>query len=67
MKKFYKSTTNKMFAGVIGGLSETFNINSSLLRLVYSLLTVFTSGVFLLIYIAAAFILPKDRDVKTQD
>ncbi|KMM39382.1 hypothetical protein AB986_09310 [Alkalihalobacillus macyae] len=67
MKKFYKSTTNKMFAGVIGGLSETFNINASLLRFIYSLLTVFTSGVFLLVYVAAAFLLPKDSEVKANN
>ncbi len=56
-----------MFAGVIGGLSETFNINASLLRLIYSLLTVFTSGVFLLVYVAAAFLLPKDSEVKAKN
>ncbi|MBN8209089.1 PspC domain-containing protein [Bacillus sp. NTK071] len=67
MKKFYKSTSNKVFSGVLGGLSEAFNINSSLLRIIYVLLTVFTSGVFLLVYVAAAFLLPKDREVKVED
>lgn len=66
MKKFYKSTSKKAVAGVLGGLSESFNISVGLLRFIFFLVTIFTSGAALLVYLAAAFLLPKDKDVQTQ-
>jgi phage shock protein C len=64
MKKFYKSTTNKQLSGVLGGASEIFNIDSSILRIAYFALSLLTSGLFVLIYIAAAIILPTDKEVQ---
>jgi len=32
MKKLYKSDTNKVFAGVIGGIEEYFDIDPVILR-----------------------------------
>ncbi|MCA0173870.1 PspC domain-containing protein [Bacillus sp. RAR_GA_16] len=64
MKKFYKSTTNKQLSGVLGGASEIFNIDASILRIAYFALSIFTSGIFVLIYIAAAIILPTDQEVQ---
>ncbi|WP_431522054.1 PspC domain-containing protein [Guptibacillus hwajinpoensis] len=58
--KLYKSTTNKKISGVLGGLSEVLNFNSSLLRVIYIILTFVTSGFTLLLYIAAALLLPTD-------
>ena len=56
-KKLYKSETNKMLAGVCGGIAEYFNIDSTLVRLgwvVFGLL----GGSGLLAYIIAAIIMP---------
>ena len=56
-KKLYKSSTDKMLAGVCGGIAEYFNIDSTLVRLgwvVFSLL----GGSGLLAYIIAAIIMP---------
>ncbi len=64
MKKFYKSTTNKQLSGVLGGASEIFNIDASMLRIAYFALSLLTSGLFVLIYIAAAIILPTDKEVQ---
>jgi len=49
-----------MLAGVCGGLAEYFNIDSSLLRLIWVLVVIFT-GFFpgVLAYIIAALIVPK--------
>ena len=57
-KKLYKSETNKMLAGVCGGIAEYFNIDATLVRLgwvVFSLL----GGSGLLAYIIAAIIMPE--------
>ena len=56
-KKLYKSETNKMLAGVCGGIAEYFNIDATLVRLgwvVFSLL----GGSGLLAYLIAAIIMP---------
>jgi phage shock protein C len=34
MKKLYKSTQEKQLSGVLGGLSEMYNIDGSLLRII---------------------------------
>ncbi|WP_347551581.1 PspC domain-containing protein [Pseudalkalibacillus hwajinpoensis] len=62
--KLYKSTTDKKLSGVLGGLSEEFGIDVSILRIVYFLLAFLTAGPFVLIYIAAAIILPTEDEVE---
>ena len=44
-KKLTRSRTERMVAGVMGGLGEFFGIDPVLLRLAYLILTVFT-GLF---------------------
>ena len=60
MKKLlYKSKTNKVFAGVIGGLGEYFDIDPTLLRLAYLLVAILTA-VFpaVIAYLVACIIVP---------
>ena len=59
-KRLYRSRTNRVFAGVVGGLGEYFGIDPVLLRIIWILIVVFT-GVFpgLLVYILSAFIIPE--------
>jgi len=59
MKNLYKSKTNKIISGVVGGLGEYFNIDPTLLRLIWLLVVMFT-GFFpgILTYIIACFIIP---------
>jgi phage shock protein C len=59
MKKLYRSTTNKHFTGLIGGVGEYLNIDPTLLRLVWVAIVLFT-GVIpgLLIYFVGTLIVP---------
>lgn len=57
--KLRKSSTNKMLAGVCGGLGETFGIDPTMIRLAWAVLTIF-AGTGLLLYIVAAIIIPDD-------
>lgn len=59
-KKLYRSDTNKVFAGILGGIGEYFDIDPTILRLGYVLFTIMT-GVFPAIvgYIIAMCIVPK--------
>ena len=63
-KRFYKSTTDKKLCGVCAGIAEYLNIDPTIVRLVYALLSLFTSGFpGLAIYIVLAIVLPEDKDV----
>ena len=55
-KKLYRSDTDKMLCGVCGGLAEYFNIDSTIVRLVWALFA--CSGTGLLLYLLAAVIMP---------
>ena len=59
MKKLYRSETDKKFFGVCGGIAEYFNIDSTLVRLIWAI-AIFCLGTGLLAYIIAALVLPKE-------
>lgn len=59
-KKLYRSRTNKTFSGVCGGLGEYLNIDPTLVRLLWVLLTFFSAGFpGLIAYIVMACIIPE--------
>ncbi len=59
-KRLYKSDTDKVFAGVIGGIGEYFDLDPTILRLAYILLAVMTALVPAIIgYIIASLVVPK--------
>lgn len=60
VKRLYRSRTNKVFAGICGGLGEYFDVDPALIRLFWLLVVIFT-GFFpgLIAYIFAIFIIPK--------
>ena len=62
MKKLYKSSTDKKIEGVCGGLAEYLNIDSTAIRAIWAVVTLFTVGVGILAYIACAVIIPTGPD-----
>lgn len=59
-KRLYRSTENKVLAGVCGGLGEYFDVDPVLIRLLYLMATVFTGLVpGLLCYVIAVAIVPE--------
>ncbi|MBQ9991133.1 MAG: PspC domain-containing protein [Lachnospiraceae bacterium] len=59
-KKLIKSSDNKMICGVCGGIGEYFNLDPTLIRLIWVILTIGGFGTGFLIYILAAVIMPQD-------
>lgn len=57
-KRLYKSTTNRVLCGVCGGIGEYFNVDPTIIRLLFILL-IFGVGSGLLAYIIAAIIMPE--------
>ena len=58
-KKLYRSQSNKMIAGVCGGIADYFEIDPTLIRIIVVAIALF-GGVGLLAYIAAIFIIPNN-------
>ncbi len=58
-RKLYRSRTDTMLAGICGGIAEYFAIDSTLVRLIWVLIVLF-SGVFpgIIVYIIAIFVIP---------
>ena len=56
-KKLYKSIYNKMLCGVCGGIAEFFNIDPTVIRLIWVLLSL-AGGSGILAYILALIIIP---------
>ena len=59
-KKLYRSDTNRVICGVCGGLGEYFNVDPTIVRLIWLLIA--CSGTGLLAYIIAAVIMPLKPD-----
>ena len=62
-KKLYLSDKDRKISGVCGGIAEYFDIDSTLVRLIWVVVSlVFSLGIGgLVIYIIAALIIPKNR------
>lgn len=60
MKKLYRSKTNKVWDGVLGGFGEYFAVDPTLLRVLFVLFVICT-GIFpgVIAYIIAIFIIPQ--------
>lgn len=56
-KKLYRSNTDKMIAGVCGGLGKYLGLDPTVIRLIFALLFVF-AGSGLLLYIILAVMIP---------
>lgn len=60
--RLYRSTTNRMVAGVAGGLGEYFNIDPNIIRIIFILLGL-TNGVGIIIYILMWVLIPTDTQL----
>ncbi|MBR0350128.1 MAG: PspC domain-containing protein [Clostridia bacterium] len=61
-KRLYKSSTDKKLCGVCAGIANFFNIDPTIIRVVFAIAAIFTTGFpFTLLYIVLAFILPEDN------
>lgn len=61
MKKLYRSKRDRVIAGVCGGLGEYFDIDPTIVRLLWVFFTIF--GIFpgIIAYIIAWVIIPEEK------
>jgi phage shock protein C len=57
--RLYRSRDERMIAGVAGGIAERYDFDPSLVRIVWAILILVTGGLFLLIYIVMAIVIPE--------
>ena len=58
-RKLYRSKTNRQLAGVCGGLAEYFNLDTTLIRVLFVVLAVL-GGSGVVLYIALWIIVPRE-------
>lgn len=58
-KRLYRSTVDYMLCGVCGGIAEYFDIDPTLVRLAWVILSAMSAGSGILAYIVAAIVIPK--------
>jgi phage shock protein C len=61
-KKLYRSRTDKMIAGVCGGLGKYLGVDPTLIRLTFVLLLLFGIGSGLLVYLAMMLLVPLEPE-----
>jgi phage shock protein C len=59
MDKLYRSKNNKIIAGVCGGIGEYFNVDPTLIRLLWLFISIM-GGSGVLAYIIAWIIIPEE-------
>lgn len=58
-KKLYRSNTNRVFAGVCGGIAEYIDVDPTLIRVFYLALSIFSAAFpGLLLYILLMLVIP---------
>ncbi|MBZ0300933.1 MAG: PspC domain-containing protein [Anaerolineae bacterium] len=65
-RKLYRSRHDRQIAGVCGGLAEYFNLDPTLIRLIFVLIT-FLGGPGLVLYIIMAIVVPEESDEKPKN
>lgn len=57
-RRLERSTTNKVIAGVCGGLAEHLQVDATMVRIVFVIAGIMSAGLFVLGYIALLFLMP---------
>ncbi|MEO8511399.1 MAG: PspC domain-containing protein [Chloroflexota bacterium] len=58
--RLYRSRSDRMVAGVAGGLAQSMRLDPSLVRIVWAILVFATGGIALVIYIVMAIVVPEE-------
>lgn len=63
MKQLKRSLQNRKICGVCGGIGEYLNIDPTVIRLIWVLVTIASCGTGLIAYIIAAIVMPESNEV----
>jgi len=60
MKRLYRSRKDRILGGVCGGLGEHIDVDPTIIRVVWAVVTLLTIGTGLLAYIIAWILIPEE-------
>ncbi len=60
MKQLYRSIQERMLGGVCGGLGKYFDIDPTVIRFFWAVVTVLSVGTGILVYLLAWIIIPEE-------
>jgi phage shock protein PspC (stress-responsive transcriptional regulator) len=60
MDRLYRSVDDRVLSGVAGGMAELWDIDPSLVRIAWVVLTPFTAGFTILLYVVMAIVIPEE-------
>ncbi len=60
MARLVRSSSDKILLGVCGGLAQRFGMDSTVIRVIFVIASIFGFGSPILLYFILAFIIPKD-------
>jgi phage shock protein C len=60
MKQLYRSKNNRILGGVCAGLGEHLDVDPSVIRLIWAVVSVLSIGTGIIIYILAWIIIPEE-------
>ena len=59
-KQLYRSRNNRIFAGVCAGLGEYFNVDPTIVRLLFVFGVIFGFGSLLIVYFVMLIVIPEE-------
>ena len=63
-KRLCKSSSDRQLCGVCGGLGVYLNLDSTVIRLIWALVTICSCGTGIIAYLVAALIMPDDEIIQ---
>jgi phage shock protein PspC (stress-responsive transcriptional regulator) len=60
MKRLYRSKKDRILGGVCAGLGEHLDVDPTVIRLIWAVVTLLSFGTGIIIYILAWIIIPED-------
>ena len=64
VKKLYRSGKDRILGGVCGGIAEYFNVDPTVVRLIWAFGTLITMGTGIVLYIIAWLVVPRNPKQK---
>ncbi len=65
-KRLYRNKKEKMVGGVCAGIGDFLDIDPTIVRLTWAILTILSVGVGLIAYLVAWAIIPEERSSKSK-
>jgi phage shock protein C len=61
-KKLIRTRDGRIVAGVCSGIGDYLGVDANVIRLIFALITVFTAGLGILLYLVAWVVIPEEGE-----